>query len=557
MAEYLTDAPKHTFTICVPDFATGESRIVKTVLSGDVVTARNVLHMAVSQLRSLRSQNVNNLPQYANRLRINIQKADESDMNAPSGATAAYVVCSTNYGNEQIQIFAPLPTSAPIPTLAEAQQIVPAFEALDANGNLVGVVLCMSGTWSTPYYFVPIDEFSPKPDLSLGPTILNPFGYENWPTGGPTNSPTDAGLSWDGSVRPYAGNLKDILFAIDPTQGQLTDLVSDGEDLCTSNFTTTATPGLGTWTGSLSYNQEECGRCTTGGLPGTLVNATQSAPYQYIHEGLIFNNVVQNQGFDISLTASEFVESGIDVGMWWDVTVLSGGGICWPDASGSIPNPIVSIDTLNPAPCDPDGSHQQAGSPSLVSNITTIDYHGNTLIFQNEWSTITPKGFGLLFRQQNRNLYAVKGFNVNPDPCTWSTTRYGNFDNPNDYTSTWVESVLVDDNIFPTDPTVGPFTYPEGTFPPDNDSPSIVYPRYYRVGNKVYFLISVYRDSPTYGQRWQYGIYRSSSTPAWLFNVEFPAISSFGPHVIPGIKYKDQPVYCNGTFRLVHLHSGG
>jgi len=224
-----------------------------------------------------------------------------------------------------------------------------------------------------------------------------------------------------------------------------------------------------------------------------------------------------------------------------------------------------ALPSLNPTALNDDmGSALSAFYGSTGSWVDTNQ--ADQSYWYAEWSTITDLGgFGFL-RYKEIDTYTT-GFDdtytVFGPGCTSVSTRvYRETINSGVVT----ECVIIDNESFPTISDIGPFNYnipPYSTGEYDLDYPYTVYPRYYKVGeDTVYFLISICRYSEYHGNRWQYGIFRSSveGDRRWLFNVEFPISNvdydgpgPLGTHVIPEVSYKESPVYCNGTFRLIEI----
>ena len=178
-------------------------------------------------------------------------------------------------------------------------------------------------------------------------------------------------------------------------------------------------------------------------------------------------------------------------------------------------------------------------------------YDSEGLIGGGPWSTIVDTGgFGMLYAVEYSSLWAanITTFDENCGVDSVLVSSTGGI------TNNYQEDVRIDSSTFPT---------LLGTEYAQEIYPTAVYPRYWKLGNGVEFLISIQRPNlPSPVQNtWQYGIYRSNAQPIWLFDVQFP-ISNVdgagagpqGAHVIPGVTYQNNPVYCLGTYRLVQTY---
>lgn len=507
------------------------------IIEGDLDTCIDLVPQAANLLNTMRRVNVQNLPVYG------------IGANSPQGYQ---IRCNLIAGQETVRIYSPMlkvrPRELPKPPPRRKRAgpfspLMPAFEAVDANGNFIGLVLCVSGTWEPPYIFmtVPVDPNTGKPRL-------NPFGYENWPAGGPTGSPTDKGLSWDGSTKPFSGELP-YKGWIDPVFGQLTDVPARGESV----------PQLNTIDNEVHI--------ITIGPP--YVSATFAAPpspagaatWAWWSQDFVYD--VQS---DITRSLKAAGVSLADFFSYNDV-IGSGNQILygqWYIGVIYLPPGYAGGATLPATLGEGDGV-----------NSWTVKYAMNDLYFNKvipigqwnyPWGTITNKQMVAIFwgRQTAAPVNATAGSSLG-----WVTTAgvgmplaNGDWSAINQFEGSPPTQYIQEQiNINGQTYIITPVSVLNSSF----QRAINVYPRY--CDNNT-FLISIQRGiqiSPPLGAdvavtptKWQYGIYRPGAGGGWTFPTEFPVAVTdssspiFGAHVISGVKGTNiNPIYCLGTFRLV------
>jgi hypothetical protein len=139
-------------------------RPVEVELTGDLERAQELHYYGVGSLNMLRLENIFQLPVY--RKVVHLDK--------PKGT----ITCSTVFGKEMIQIHIP-PQAMGVKRVRVEEQILtnilPAFEMANAQGEVVGYVICHSGNWGGGYEFIPAPA-----------EALDPFEYGQWMAYHPT-----------------------------------------------------------------------------------------------------------------------------------------------------------------------------------------------------------------------------------------------------------------------------------------------------------------------------------------------------------------------------------
>lgn len=536
----------------VTDPDTNLLKAVRFIYTGDIQMAKKLNHMALGVLRAMRQENVNRLKQYSKSTAFTLHTPNSGPIEDGSPAKSRFftVVASVNHGIEEVIVTVPPPLEvvAPIveagtPPPVGSIKIIPAFEALDVDGNFVGVVLCNSETWQPTYELIKVDDFSVE--LSA----FHPFGYENW-RAGKTDSPTDP-APWSMSVRPYVGTLEDLEF-YNTAGRRLTALASKGENLI-NQADTQQVGNVGDYDrywnetgGRPSYNRfildgffwvnMYCTLCPTGLLdPGPSPVWWSSVFTRAIAGYESLTTCIENYDAEmVNIVTSGVLGSDLVINM----NCGTGTPIVWT---------FIGTYTL------------PAGTTVLGNYDISQTIIGDELEYLNKWSTqtLTPNT-GLLWGVEHvSTTYYFPDVSVLP-PITTQNPSFN-------------EYVIIDGVQYATVSAPGPY----GIGSPVNVPQTTrgVYPRYYTTedyGN--FFLISIHRNPmnpDVYGvepdtapEQWQYGIYRTEQSTTgwsgWLFNTSFAVSNTdgsgsgpYGGHLIPDVTYNEGPVYCLGTFRLV------
>ena len=475
-------------------------------------------------VRNVRAMNLEGLEQFQHQTEL------------PDGTTFSY---KKVWSKEEVIV-----TFPGVPVLPEKGEIsivryIPAFEAVDQYGNLIGLVLCLYETWSPPYLFVPCNlYYNSTAQSPYGAwTVLNPFGFENW-AAGPTNSPTDAPLYWDGSTRPFTGNLKDIVFFTSPNSlvGQLTDLAAHGESVPQVNTTDNSINNISMLGGAYAYYTHE------------------TPPVPPITNTDIWVWWAQNFVYD-SYNA-ETLTLQINGNLLGDFSYaygLRGSGNQFLAGQHYI-NTIDPYDGgLFVTPSEPPSTPGVSGGVSSWTFSQTMDNLGYTLSgfppgqSRYAWGTITDKQIGAAFWARMTNSPQVEfSFGTTFDSsladgnglCV-SAGDYADWASPPVVTQYIEEKIYINGQTY----IITPSTVDDSSFLRVINC----YLRYYDTG---ILLASIQREHT----KWQYGIYKNG---IWTFPTEFPIASTdpsspiYNAHIIPRIQYQGSPVYCLGTFRLI------
>ncbi len=480
-----------------------------TVVGGDSDSTNQNLKQVYPFVRNVRGMNLMDLEHF------------QYHSELPDGTVFSYKKVA---GIESVLIeFPGIPTQVQKKEL-EVVNIIPAFEVVDSNGNFIGLVLCLSGTWAPPYQLVLVKVQN-----------LNPFGYENWAAGGPTQSPTDKGLSWSGDTRPFEGDLPLKVFYTDTIHGQLIDLPARGESVPQLTLDTNINTTSGGWQGSAATFDS-----------GVSHGVWAQRPYTYAYERSY---------------SGRLVAGGNVLKNYYFTDIRQGGGYAevWDGVDGGR---AIAVLNARPAPTSPSVDGQDSWtvkySADTLNTVLSIPggYPGGTITAKNQsgtfWGDITISPI---------NVTAGSKLDPNANKGDGGLVPIGDWTTMNAYLYGTLpqhiqEQINVSGNLF----TITPLSLYNNTF----ENPIIVYPRYY---DNNEFLISIQRGkqkAPPVGAdvaitptKWQYGIYRPGAGGGWTFPTEFPVVVTdpsspvFGAHTIPNIQYEDNSVYCLGTFRLV------
>lgn len=140
---------------------------VVVVHDGDLEWANRLNHMALNALKQMRRENVNNLELYKKVVRFQ---------------NGVEIICEVNHGVEKVRINTPvaLPAAAEdidvvveeevvVPPVETESTICPAFEISDGSGNIIGILVCDTGEWTSTGTFYEIET-----------SAADPFEYGNW-----------------------------------------------------------------------------------------------------------------------------------------------------------------------------------------------------------------------------------------------------------------------------------------------------------------------------------------------------------------------------------------
>ena len=506
--------PERTFKIWVPNKdLTGQLPVLVT-LQGDLDGAQSLLFSGVQHLKQLRLENVQDLPQYWRSVALD---------------NGSVIFCRTQFGMEEIVIHVPPRLYGKPPKLIEREQeweeVVPAFEVTDASGALVGWVLCMNGKWTNDleqYEFIE----------ARGSETLDPFEWGNW-------------YAELGEPRPFSGELEDKYITKDyegDWEKEYTEIAAHGENAVTLIQNVISTVN-NEWTTS-----PEWGHVAQGSEAGGYTFVWDSKRYfvdEFVQTTTSYLDAGANGIVPDSLVA--VISSRSTPGTYWYKTYST-----W---STTYDSAVASYNEYLASHSPADAWNIEAHAPSAgppheyfhVFDIQQVIEGSGYSYYHEMWSTIDSKnGYGVLFGVRN---ISSEYHNWNEligtiDGATWSSDDTKTFTSSTSYN----EKIVVDGESYNT-------ISGSGDYYQDNVFPGSVSVRYYRDGNERWFLFSLTRMN---SNRWEYGIWRSfiDGDERFLFDVQFP-FSDSGPyqsHIVPGILYENNPVYCDGKFRLISIN---